>query len=99
MQRRGGRAAPPSDRGAPVLVFNLLFDTGARRSPGGWIGHVVKAFAAATAVWTVYAAGFSRADRLALTITFLSLMLVLSFVTIGATPDADRSKVPAYDWA
>jgi TRAP transporter 4TM/12TM fusion protein len=82
-----------------VLILKLLFDTGARRSPGGWPGHAVKAFAAATAVWTVYAAGFSRADRLALTITFLSLMLVLTFVTIGPTPRADRSRVPFYDWA
>jgi TRAP transporter 4TM/12TM fusion protein len=82
-----------------VSIFNLLFDTGARRSPGGWAGHAVKAFAAATAVWTVYAAGFSRADWLALTITFLSLMLVLTFVMIGPTPRVDRSKVPLYDWA
>jgi TRAP transporter 4TM/12TM fusion protein len=82
-----------------VLILKLLFDTGARRSPDGWPGHAVKAFAAATTVWTVYAAGFSRADRLALTIAFLSLMLVLTFVTIGPTPRADRSKVPFFDWA
>ncbi|MCC0028192.1 MAG: TRAP transporter fused permease subunit [Zhengella sp.] len=80
-------------------MFKLFFDTGARRSPAGLTGHVVKAFAAGTAVWTVYAAAFSRADALSLIMTFLSLMLVLTFVLIGATANADRQRIPLADWA
>ncbi|WP_157019544.1 TRAP transporter permease [Mesorhizobium xinjiangense] len=79
-------------------MINIFFDTGVRRSPDGLIGHLVKAFAAATAVWTVYAAAFSRADSLTLIMTFLSLMLVLTFVLVGPTANSDRDHIPFHDW-
>jgi len=79
-------------------MLKLLFDTGVRRTPPGLIGHALKAFAAATAVWTVYAAAFSRSDALSLIITFLSLMLTLTFVLIAPTASSDRKLVPSYDW-
>ncbi len=79
-------------------MLGLLFDTGATRSPSGAVGHAVKAFAAATAVWTVYAAAFSRSDTLSLTITFLSLMLVLTFLLIGPSPRSVQTKVEVPDW-
>src|SRR5690606_31520088 len=81
-----------------VSLFGLAFDTGVRRRPEGRLGVVVNIFAALTAVWTVYAAGFSRTDALSLTITFLSLMLVLTFVLISPTAQASGNRVPAYDW-
>lgn len=79
-------------------MISLFFDTGARRTPEGTVGHLVKAFAAGTAVWTVYAAAFSRADSLTLIMTFLSLMLVLTFIMTGARADSDRDRVPFLDW-
>lgn len=78
-------------------MLSIFFDTGTRRSPGGLTGHAVKAFAAGTAVWTVYAAAFSRADTLTLIMTFLSLMLVLTFVLIGPTANSDRERIPFFD--
>tara|TARA_R110002126_G_scaffold176641_2_gene325479 strand:- start:54558 stop:56486 length:1929 start_codon:yes stop_codon:yes gene_type:complete len=79
-------------------MISLFFDTGARRTPEGAVGHLVKAFAAGTAVWTVYAAAFSRADSLTLIMTFLSLMLVLTFVMTGARANSDRDRIPPFDW-
>lgn len=79
-------------------MISLFFDTGARRTPEGAVGHLVKAFAAGTAVWTVYAAAFSRADSLTLIMTFLSLMLVLTFVMTGARAHSDRDRIPPFDW-
>tara|TARA_R110000751_G_scaffold307857_3_gene432861 strand:+ start:2425 stop:4353 length:1929 start_codon:yes stop_codon:yes gene_type:complete len=79
-------------------MISLFFDTGARRTPEGAVGHLVKAFAAGTAVWTVYAAAFSRADSLTLIMTFLSLMLVLTFVMTGARANSDRERIPPFDW-
>jgi len=79
-------------------LIALAFDTGVRRRPQNWTGKAIKAFAAATAVWTVYAAGFSRSDVLSLTITFLALMLVLTFLLVGASTRSDPFKVPWYDW-
>jgi TRAP transporter 4TM/12TM fusion protein len=80
-------------------MLSIFFDTGTRRSPGGLTGHVVKAFAAVTAVWTVYAAAFSRGDALTLIMMFLSLMLVLTFMLIGPTSHSDRERIPLFDWA
>ncbi len=74
------------------------FDTGVRRQPGGAVGGAIKAFAALAAVWTVYAAAFSTEDVLSLTITFLALMLVLTFLMIGHGPRADASHVEWFDW-
>ena len=81
-----------------MSLFNLAFDTGVRRWPAGVVGHGIKIFAAGTAVWTVYAAGFSLADVLSLTITFLSLMLVLTFLLIGPGARAATDRVAPYDW-
>jgi hypothetical protein len=53
----------------PVSLLALAFDTGVRRRPQGVTGTAVKIYAAATAVWTIYAAAFSRTDALSLTIT------------------------------
>lgn len=58
----------------------------------------MKAFAALVAVWTVYAAAFSTEDVLSLTITFLALMLVLTFLMIGHGPGADAERVEWFDW-
>ena len=79
-------------------MISIFFDTGVRRSPPGGVGHAVKAVAAGTAVWTVYAAAFSRADSLTLIMTFLSLMLVLTFMLIGPSAGSDRERIPFFDW-
>jgi TRAP transporter 4TM/12TM fusion protein len=79
-------------------VLKLFFDTGQRRRPAGWTGHFAKAFAAGTAVWVVYAAAFSREDALTLTMTFLALMLVLTFLLIGPRPSSPEDRVALPDY-
>ena len=74
-------------------MIGFLFDTGVRRRPEGWIGTAARTFAAGTAVWVIWAAGFSRQDSLTLTMTFLALMLVLTFLLIGPGPNAARDRV------
>jgi TRAP transporter 4TM/12TM fusion protein len=81
-----------------ISLFGLAFDTGVRRRPGGRLGQAVNIFAAATAVWTVYAAAFSTEDVLSLTITFLALMLVLTFALIAPTARWSTSHVAWFDW-
>ncbi len=80
-----------------MSLVDLVFSTGARRRPSGWLGHVVTFYAAGTAAWVVYAATIALIGALALTIIFLTLMLVLVFLTIGATPQADPERPPVYD--
>ncbi len=79
-------------------IARFAFETGARRRPDGAVGVGVKLFAAATAVWTVYAAAFSTEDVLSLTITFLALMLVLTFALIAPTARGSTSHVAWFDW-
>ncbi|MDU9005623.1 TRAP transporter permease [Sedimentitalea todarodis] len=79
-------------------MFDFFFSTGTRRRPEGLTGHLAKAFAAGSAIWVVYAAGFSRADSLTLTMTFLALMLVLTFLLIGPSPTSAKTRVNLIDW-
>lgn len=81
-----------------MSLFSLVFDTGVRRDPGGLIGRAIRAYAAGTAIWVVWAAAFSRGDVLSLTITFLGLMLVLAYLLIGVRGSADPTRIPWYDW-
>lgn len=74
-------------------MLGLLFDTGVRRRPAGRIGMATRGFAALTSIWVVYAAGFSRQDALTLTMTFLALMLVLTFLLIGPSPHSSRETI------
>lgn len=80
---------------ALTKIGSVLFSTGPRRRLQGLIGHVVTAYCAALALWTLYSATYSRIDALALTIIFLCLMLVPSFLLIGATSRA-ASKTPSW---
>ncbi len=81
-----------------MSFLSIAFDTGLRRQPTGMLAHVTKVYAAFVAGWTVYAAGFSRTDVLPLTITFLSLMLVLTFVLITPGSKSDPRKFPIYEF-
>ncbi|MBS8224667.1 TRAP transporter permease [Vannielia litorea] len=80
-------------------VLGLLFNTGARRRPAGWLGMAARIFSALTTVWVVYAAAFSRQDALTLTMTFLALILVLTFLLVGPSSNSDREKVYVPDYA
>jgi hypothetical protein len=81
-----------------MSLFTLAFGTGGRRHPGGPAGKAIKGYAAAVAVWTVYAAAFSRGDSLSLTIAFLALMLVMVFLLIGRGPESDPGHIDWHDW-
>ncbi len=67
-------------------IVETMFATGVHRDLTGLLGRVVKLYAAATAVFTIYNAAFSDWDALARMITFLCLMLVLVFLIVGHGP-------------
>jgi TRAP transporter 4TM/12TM fusion protein len=81
-----------------VSLIALAFDTGLRRQPGGWVGLVTRIYAGLVTAWVVWAAGFSREDVLSLTITFLTLMLVLTFLLITPSAHSDHRRLPWYEW-
>lgn len=79
-------------------LFKVAFDTGTRRRPDGYVGAGIKGYTALITIWTVYAAAFSRQDALSLTVTFLALMLSLTFLLIGHNASADARRVSWFDW-
>ena len=81
-----------------MSLFTLAFGTGIRRQPGGLTGKAIKGYAAAVAVWTIYAAAFSRGDALSLTIAFLALMLVMVFLLIGRSVSSEPGRIDWHDW-
>ncbi|MCR9140120.1 MAG: TRAP transporter fused permease subunit [Alphaproteobacteria bacterium] len=79
-------------------VLSLLFSTGRRRHLTGWLYWPVRIYTALFTVWVLWAAVFSRTDALSLTVVFLSLIFVPSFLLIGATERAHLCKPAVIDW-
>ena len=79
-------------------VLGLLFSTGTRRSLSGWMYWPIRLYTALFSVWVLWAAVFSRTDALSLTVVFLSLIFVPSFLLIGATDRSDQKKPSFSDW-
>jgi len=84
--------------GLVYRIGELVFSTGVRRKFHGTLGHVLRFYAAATAVFTIYNAAFSDWDSLARMIVFLCLMLVLIFLVVGHGPKANPLRPTALDW-
>lgn len=82
-----------------MSFIDLVFGTGERRALSGLVGRAITFFAAAVAVYAAYAATFSRLDTLAISIFFVAMMLILVFLTTGASPNAGGDRVPWFDWA
>lgn len=91
-------AAPEAGVSSKGLAATL-FATGRRRQLSGPLGAAVRAYCAALAVWTLYAAVYSRIDALALTVIFLSLMLAPSFLLISASPRSEPDRPSWMDLA
>ena len=79
-------------------VLGLLFSTGRRRILTGRIYWPIRIYTALFTVWVLWAAVFSRTDALSLTVVFLSLIFVPSFLVIGASDRADLYKPSLFDW-
>src|SRR5690625_6530421 len=84
--------------GLVYRIGELVFSSGVCRKVDGTRGHVLRCYAAATAVFTSYNAGFSDWDSLARMIVFLCLMLVLIFLVVGHGPKANPQRPTALDW-
>jgi TRAP transporter 4TM/12TM fusion protein len=70
------------------LGLGVLFSVGARRRPTGWLGMLITPLAVALAFWVIAAAAFIVIQPWTLSIVFLSGMMTLAFLTVGATPSS-----------
>jgi TRAP transporter 4TM/12TM fusion protein len=81
-------------------VFNasIWFSVGCRRRPSGWLKWLIPPFAVAVAIYVILAATYVIIDPWVLTAVFLSGMMTLAFLTVGASANSDTEKVPWYDF-
>ncbi|MEJ8569991.1 TRAP transporter fused permease subunit [Microbaculum marinum] len=82
-----------------VKFARLAVTTGVRRKLDGRLGQIVKLFAVATAAYTIYAATLSTWDVLARTIVFLTLMLTMLFLVVGARENSNADRPSDFDLA
>lgn len=76
----------------------LLFSLGRRRRFSGWLRWVTTPYAAGIAAWTFYAAIFAVIDVYLLSAIFLSAMLGLVFLCVGASPRSDPTRPSLLDF-
>ncbi|WP_342595048.1 TRAP transporter fused permease subunit [Salinicola lusitanus] len=85
-------------RGNLTRLANGLMSTGRRRQPQGVFSWLLKCYAAVIALWVIWTTIFSTADVLALTIVFLTLMLVLVFFLIAPNDKPGAETPSPLDW-
>ncbi len=79
-------------------LARLAISTGARRKPEGALALIIRGYAALVAIWVVYQATLSSIDVLALSIIFVSIMLVLVFLMYGGTETSVDPNPSWFDW-
>lgn len=79
-------------------LTNLLVGVGSRRTLDGLFRGVVHVYAAAVAVWVLYAAVWAIIDPWELGAVFLMAMMALIFLTIAPFPKSPDGPPPLLDW-
>lgn len=79
-------------------LARLVFSTGPRRHLTGWLTHALAPFAALIAVWVIYENTIGTGDLFAMTISFLSVMLAMIFVTVGAHVNSNVNRPSILDF-
>lgn len=74
------------------------FSVGARRRPKGWLAHFTTVFAIAVGIFVVYAATFIIVKPWTLGVIFLSGIMTLAFLMVGAREHSDPETPSPLDW-
>lgn len=81
-----------------ALSPDVLFATGVRRRPLGWLRGFVTLWGTGVALYVLYAAGFAVLSPWELAAHFLCAMFPLVFLTSGAFPGSDPHRPHPVDW-
>jgi len=76
----------------------VLFSVGVRRRPTGWLAWVVTPLAVALAVYVIVAATAVIMAPWALVAVFLTGIIGIAFLTVGATPDSNPDQPTIFDY-
>jgi TRAP transporter 4TM/12TM fusion protein len=78
---------------------SIWFSVGVSRRPKGWLVWVVTPLAVALAVYAIVAATVLIIAPWALVAVFLTGVIAIAFVTVGASPHSDPDRPSAIDYA
>lgn len=81
-----------------MSYFQTVFGTGEAREPRGWLGRIIRPFAAAISIGVIYGTLVSAIDLFAMTIVFLAAVLALCFLTIAPNGQDDPERIKAIDY-
>ncbi|MDP4594972.1 MAG: TRAP transporter fused permease subunit [Beijerinckiaceae bacterium] len=81
-----------------LLTVDFWFSVGVRREPKGWLSWVLTPMAVALAVYVILAATYIIIQPWVLTATFLSGMMTIAFVAVGATANSDPEQPSVFDY-
>lgn len=80
-----------------MSLVGMLFDTGVRRKPDGFLGRFIKVFGCVLSLWVLYSATYSNLDALSITISFYAGILSLAFLIVSPFSTGDKSAVSPVD--
>ncbi len=80
-----------------IMSVDFWFSVGARRVPKGWLSWILTPMAVALAIYVILAATYIIIQPWVLTATFLSGMMTIAFIAVGATPNSDPEKPTIID--
>lgn len=83
---------------AGLLSIEFWFSVGVRREPKGWLSWILTPMAVALAIYVILAATYIIIQPWVLTATFLSGMMTIAFIAVGATPNSDPAKPSPLDY-
>jgi TRAP transporter 4TM/12TM fusion protein len=85
--------------GLRILDPKILFSVGVSRRPKGWLAYVVTPVAVALAVYAIVAATVLIIAPWMLVAVFLTGIIAIAFLTVGASPGSNPDSPSAIDYA
>ncbi|MGD9769539.1 MAG: TRAP transporter permease, partial [Pseudolabrys sp.] len=82
-----------------ILDPKIWFSVGVSRRPKGWLAWVVTPLAVALAVYVIVAATVLIIAPWMLVAVFLTGIIAIAFLTVGATPDSNPDRPSVIDYA
>ncbi len=79
-------------------ALDTFFAIGVRRRLAGPVGHAIRAYSALVAVWVVYSVAFAIIHPWLIAAIFLTAIMGVLFLVVGARPGSDPERAAPVDW-
>ncbi len=79
-------------------MLDTFFAIGVRRHSRGVVGGLIKAYSALVALWVIYSVAFAIIHPWLIAAIFLTAILGVLFLVVGARPGSDPERPALFDW-